>query len=359
MTDDRMPADYPDLFTFNKRSALPPSLQQALKGVGPCLKSGTVSLQQVAYLRDGFRTVCPSTMSHASSHIRQIAEIWEDTPYTPTILAIQKPLIRLGALRSSPFQQIRNMPDLAWLYLFHGSGYVREASLSSIKTAPLSAFEYAAIAYRLNDWVAQVRDAALDCAERVLGKADPAISAEFAFKSLDLIGSRRRMNAKAKEFLYSVVLKPDVLLSLRNRIMSDRTSFVGRTLRSLLPYSEFDDHLYITACQAVSPSARAIAVRTLLSGEAKWVVGYDMNHDFRRSPRFEVRPVSIEFDYEGLLSAAACDNASAVRKVAADMLIANRRKATARMDEIAGRLAVDRSAAVRSRIDYYLRQRNK
>ncbi|MBW8640007.1 hypothetical protein K1W69_22620 [Hoeflea sp. WL0058] len=359
MTDDRMPADYPDLFTYNKRSVLPPSLQQALKDVGPCLKSGTVSLRQVAYLRDRYRTVCPSTMYHASSHIRQIAEIWENTPYAPTIRAIQKPLIRLGALRSSPFQQIRNMPDLAWLYLFHGSGYVREASLSSIQTAPLSAFEYAAIAYRLNDWVAQVRDAALDCAERVLGKADPAIAAEFAFKSLDLIGSRGRMSAKAKDFIYSVILKPDVLLPLRNRILSERTSFVGRTFRSLLPHPEFDDHLQIIACQAVSPSARAIAMRTLLSGEAKWVVGYDMNHDFIRSPRFEVRPVSTEFGYEGLLSEAASDNASAVRKVAADMLIAHRHKTTTRMDEIAEVLSMDHNAAVRSRIDFYFRQGNK
>jgi hypothetical protein len=43
--------------------------------------------------------------------------------------------------------------DLAWLFLFHPSGYLRETALDHIITPPTSPFFLAALAWRLNDWV--------------------------------------------------------------------------------------------------------------------------------------------------------------------------------------------------------------
>ena len=58
--------------------------------------------------------------------------------------------------------------NFAWLFLFHPSGYIREAALDSIVTPPTSAFFFAALAWRLNDWAGPVRKAAERCAVRVM-----------------------------------------------------------------------------------------------------------------------------------------------------------------------------------------------
>jgi hypothetical protein len=44
-------------------------------------------------------------------------------------------------------------PDIAWLFLFHPSGYVRQAALDCISDPPNSPFYLAALVWRLNDWV--------------------------------------------------------------------------------------------------------------------------------------------------------------------------------------------------------------
>src|SRR5262245_20229256 len=70
--------------------------------------------------------------------------------------------------------------NLAWLFLFHPSGYLRLAALHRINTAPASPFFLAALAWRLNDWVPQVREAARLCAERELPLVDAQVAATAA-----------------------------------------------------------------------------------------------------------------------------------------------------------------------------------
>jgi hypothetical protein len=79
--------------------------------------------------------------------------------------------------------------NLAWLFLFHPSGYLRVAALHRINTAPASPFFLAALAWRLNDWVRQVREAARLCAERELPLVDAHVAATAA---LYLLGRRIR-----------------------------------------------------------------------------------------------------------------------------------------------------------------------
>ena len=70
--------------------------------------------------------------------------------------------------------------DYAWLFLFHPNGYVREAALDSLNNPPTSPFFFAALAWRLNDWVPAVRQAAQRCAERVLYRTAADVAATAA-----------------------------------------------------------------------------------------------------------------------------------------------------------------------------------
>jgi hypothetical protein len=59
-------------------------------------------------------------------------------------------------------------PIYAPVLMFNRSGYAREAALKAIKQLPDTPFFLAALVWRLNDWVAPVRRAAAQCANREL-----------------------------------------------------------------------------------------------------------------------------------------------------------------------------------------------
>ncbi len=93
----------------------------------------------------------------------------------------------LGRLFGSSNEQqlLRKRPDYAWLFLFHPNGYVREAALDCINNPPTSPFFFSALAWRLNDWVGPVRQAAERCAERVLHQTVADVAANAALYLLD------------------------------------------------------------------------------------------------------------------------------------------------------------------------------
>jgi hypothetical protein len=75
--------------------------------------------------------------------------------------------------KSSELEVLQRTPDLEYLFLFHGDGHLREAALKKMEGGAPNAFCFAAIAWRLNDWVPQVREAARNCALRVFPVTDP------------------------------------------------------------------------------------------------------------------------------------------------------------------------------------------
>jgi hypothetical protein len=74
---------------------------------------------------------------------------------------------------SNEQELLRKKSDYAWLFLFHPSGYIREAALDALNSPPTSPFFFSALAWRLNDWVQPVRQAAERCAKRVLHRTAP------------------------------------------------------------------------------------------------------------------------------------------------------------------------------------------
>jgi hypothetical protein len=263
--------------------------------------------------------------------------------------------------RSVPSEQelLKRNHDFAWLFLFHPSGYVREAALDYINDPPTSPFFFSALAWRLNDWVRPVRQAAERCAERVLRRTAADVAANAAIFLLDrhVVWGRWTNEAEALDRVFE---REDVMAGLASQLTQRSTGPLANCLRHALRYPAMDEHLPHLASDAIQPSVRALAYRCLISGKATWTTGYawtwiDKVYGVRRRvPKFETRDIQRSHPVADLVRAAVRDKSAFVRVVAADALIAARSSLPDEEALIAS-LAKDRSSAVRSRADFMLR----
>jgi hypothetical protein len=248
---------------------------------------------------------------------------------------------------------------LAWLFLFHPSGYRRVAALHRINTAPASPFFLAALAWRLNDWVPQVREAARLCAEREL----PLVDAEVAATAAPYLLGRRITWSRwtqEKDTLDQVFARRDVLEALVAQLLVGTTGPLAACLRHTLRFVDIDGHLIELARRARQPSVRALAYRCLIAGRVDWIVGFEwmwidkVYFLRRRIPKLGTRLIAQVEPAADLVREAAGDKSALVRKVAADALIAKQCQLPDQQTFVA-RLANDKSAAIRSRADFLLR----
>jgi hypothetical protein len=281
------------------------------------------------------------------------------TPGAPS-LQVQLLKYRLGLERvPSDKELLAANPNFAWLFLFHPSGYIREAALDTIVTPPTSAFFFAALAWRLNDWVRPVRQAAERCAARVRHRTTAEVTANAALYLLDrrLVWGRWADEATALDRAFE---RRDVIEALTVQLQELSTGPLAACLRHALRYPNVDEHLPAVAARAVQPSVRAVAYQCLTSGKATWSVGFewmwiDKVYGLRRRiPKLAMRDIRRSRPAAEFIREAAHDKSPFVRKVAADALIAARSQLP---DEAAliVHLAKDRSSAIRSRADFMLR----
>jgi hypothetical protein len=263
--------------------------------------------------------------------------------------------------RSVPSDQelLKRNHDYAWLFLFHPSGYVREAALDCISNPPTSPFFFSALAWRLNDWVGPVRKAAERCAARVLHQTAADVAANAALYLLDRRYAWGRWSDERK-VLDRVFERKDVIAVMVVHLLEHSTGPLSTSLRHALRYPNVDEHLPRLAAAAIQPSVRAVAYQCLISGKATWYVGsewmwIDKVYGLRRSvPKLATRELGRTRPAAELIREAAHDKSPFVRRVAADALIAARLQLP---DEevLIAHLANDRSPAIRSRADYMLR----
>ena len=249
--------------------------------------------------------------------------------------------------------------DYAWLFLFHPSGYVREAALDTVSDPPTSPFFFSALALRLNDWVPAVRRAAERCAERILHRTSADVAAKAALYLLDRRLAWGRWGDGPK-ILDSVFERKDVIAALAEYLQQQPTGPLATCLRHALRYPNVDDHLPCLAAAALQPSVRAVAYQCIISGKASWSVGFewawiDKVYGLRRRiPTLETRDVRRIRPAADLIREAVHDGSPFVRRVAADALIAARSQLP---DEgaLIAHLAKDSSPEIRSRADFMLR----
>lgn len=352
------PPEYSDLFTYRKRSVLPENVQTLARDLGASFQRKVVSAELVSAFRSALQNLPAESVPRGATEIGEIARINMGYGNGEPVGLGSRFLQDLGLRRMNGGTLLQEHPDLGWLLMFHGSGYVRQASMEALTTSPSCPFEVAAVVYRLNDWVGNVRAASSEYARKFLVAASAEAISESAFFLLPQVTLLNRWDDQALTVVHDSIYRREVLDEMREQFLAPRSGKVGQSLRLILHRADFDIHLEKLALDASLPTVRAIAAETLLMGRARWFVGYRrewVNKVYgitRRIGEFETRNVEIDFGVADVLRAAARDKSSLVRRIAADFLVSKREHLTAEMAEFSDALRNDKSSAVRSRIDF-------
>ena len=335
-----------------KRSVLPASFQPALRKLQLELLERGKGHGAVDELLASLSEIVPRDIARAATEIRREADFAK-------LIYVPRSFRRPFPAKKNEQQIMMQAPGMAYLYLFHYDGRVREAALRIIVVPPQSAFLFAAIVYRLNDWVEPVRRAAAACGRRVFPHVDPGIVAEAGMHFLTGRETWRRWNTEAT-VLDEALNRADVVDCIAERVLTRSTGHLSRILRYALRTHLMDRHLFGFFKYSAQPTVRAVALEALISGRATWRAGYEwqwVDKSFgvrRRVPIYEERPLRHSFPVGELITAGALDRSPVVRKVAADGLIANR-GALDRPEALATKFASDKSRAVRERGEFALR----
>jgi hypothetical protein len=326
-----------------RRSVLPPSLSAQLSALST-QRFRALPDSELQDVLAGFSELPAKLIVDASREMTDVV-----SPYEPSLLE---------QLRKSEQQLMKRSHDYAWFFLFHRSGYVREAALDAINAPPASAFFLSALAWRLNDWVGAVRRAAVRCAERVFPRISPEVGASAAPYLLDRRFVWARWSDEAK-VLDSVFGRRDVMAALAMRMQQQPGPFAS-CLRHALRYPEIDKHLPRLAIDAIQPSVRVAAYQCLMSGRATWPAGFvwtwiDKVYGQRRRVRtLESRDIQTTSPAADWIRRGIHDRSVLVRRVAADAMVGARAQLPD-ADSLVAVLATDRSSAIRSRANYMLR----
>jgi len=348
----RLP-QYPSLLTHRRSSVLPDELQRLIAELPEKIEQREPIADAVRTLIGMTAAVPPAAIAGAALEIPLLGQFHR-----------RLPLNRHHSRPASPAwvarEALDTTPDLAWLYLFHADGRLREAALHWISGPPPNAFLFAALAYRLNDWAEPVRIAAADCARRVFPGTAPVVVARAALHLLTQRWHWQRWGSEAA-VLDTALLRPDVLDQIAAIFRSEPAGALSRTMREALRSPHMDPYLPDLLKTAAQPALRAIALQSLVERRATWPAGFRQEWvdgslgRSRRVPAFEARPIEHSVPLAALLSDGAADRSAAVRKIAADALIAQP-EALAGQQDVVGRLLSDPSQAVRERMDFYMRR---
>jgi hypothetical protein len=352
--------DYPGQTTYRKRSVLPPKLQTDIVKLSKAIDSDRDVGANLSSYIIGIRELPADVIVRASAEIQTIGSLYRRSADAGDWLWHFKQLGRYVAIPEAEISVLARFPQLAELYVFHADGRLREAALRAWHDPPDNPFSFAAIVYRLNDWVHQVRDAACDCANRLFPNVSAGIIGEASFFLFTQTQHWGRWGVRGRHILGTALYRRDVMQVLADLLKGRRPGQVGAVLRQALSQPSLDDVLPMLAREAALPHVRAIAYETLIFRRAQWRVGYqyewiDKRYFLRRrTPKLERRPLDHRLDVEKLIVDAAQDRAVVVRKVAADGLIYLRNDLSSEMIQVGRLLLRDKASSVRSRSEFFL-----
>ncbi len=339
---------YTDLFTHRRQSVLPEYAQKAINNLGhievPCF--GEVG--EIEAYRAALDTLDPKLITQAGPQIRDIGGIhgWRETGY----------------LRSIFFGRLLRQPDgYGWFSQFHGDGFKREAAMNQLDGPPRSPFEFVSIVYRMNDWVPEVRAAALKYAENYFPRADCDVVGKAALFLLMHMQKLARWDARAVKCVEDTLYREDVGTFIKNQLLTQSEGGAARVLRSLAKRADFDPFIPELSANAKSASVRACATDFLLNGRAQWSSGYKrvwVNKALgvsRLIPDLRQRPLSISIQIPEIMDRASKDRSAHVRIIVASALIRQLVNPLEWHTKIAVRLKCDKNQSVASRMDFYFR----
>ena len=329
--------------TRRRETVLAPPLTDLLARIGAGLEAGKIDQLDVAAAVEMLCRLPAACVVRAEAQIVNDARLWPRTAsWTP-------PLLQSAKLLSET-------PGLEYVLLFHRDGYVREAALNKVNGPLPSPFAVAAIAWRLNDWVDEVRTAARACAERTfpLTAARTLADAQLALVARIARWGRWGPNVKIVQDAFA---RSDVKDTLRDVLLTTKATGAGTALRAALRSPGLDPYLPQLAQSARLAEVRGIALRALVTGGPAWRTGSDWkweNKPFGIKRWFAIvarREIAHGHSIEDIVRNGARDKSAGVRRAAADGLI-HHIATLACVSEIVQILANDPSPSVRQRIEY-------
>ncbi|HWD28249.1 MAG TPA: hypothetical protein VG387_13850 [Rhizomicrobium sp.] len=333
--------------TAARNLVLPDPLWQALGEFESAFRRDVIADAPIAQIVDGIAALPPDKLGRAAYEINRATDLsW----------------CAYGSPRPRAQAWLAREPSLAVLFLFHRNGFVRQAALGALPATAVTPFVFAGVARRLNDWVEQVRGAAVVCAARVFADLDAAIVAEAARHLVIVTRHWRRWDEGQAEVMGKAFSRPDVIARLAETIRTARSGPMGALLRLVLRWPAMDAHLLALSQEAFLPDVRAVASQILLEGRVRWSLGkrhqwIDKKYNqWIWIPVYDERPVARPLPPEELIARAARDRSPRVRRVAADALVAQH-ATLVDADAIIAQLIADENRSVRERADFVRRRR--
>lgn len=251
---------------------------------------------------------------------------------------------------------------LSWIDLVDGDGYVRERTLRTlIATAP-NGFFFTLAARRLNDWVAQVRNAARETVPEIARVTDHKYVADAICALLPAWSSWGRMDKSDSQTILEIIAIKGVAQELIDLLILSPIGPMPQVLGQILRTPILDGHLTDIAIHAVQPAVRAKAYRTLLLREATWVEGSrwrwtDMRYCEGHMEKIHgKRPLTNMPVLLDVLNAAASDRSSIVRAAASEALVREMSTPGIPALVLALRFAEDSSSPVAERGKFVLKK---
>lgn len=334
-------------------SILPQELTIALTRIGSRLEQQLSVEPEIVGVLALLNELPPDKLLRTESEIRAAASLYQWRRQAPLIARLFSPML-------TDLNQLKRVAGLEYLFVFHGDGYVREAALQKMNGELPSALMFAAVAWRLNDWAAPVRKAAVKCADRTFKQTSADKIAEAALSLLTREMSWGRWNEE-RSILEDAFARPDVVASVADVIATRRTGAMAKVLRHAMRADGFDTHLDRIARDAVQPAVRAIAVQSLIDGFVKWPDGWhyrwiDKSLGIRRREiTYRQRELTVSSQRDSMIIAGIADRATVVRNVALTALIRYRLD-TDEARNLARPLLLDRSKSVRERAGFILQE---
>ncbi|MDH7973621.1 hypothetical protein QH494_15625 [Sphingomonas sp. AR_OL41] len=333
-------------------SILPSELLAMLRRVGEKLADQQSIEDDYQGVVEGLCAISPTLLARAEAEIVDAAQLYRWRRATPIHARLFRPVI-------TDREQLADIAGLQFLFLFHRDGHIREAALRKVAEPVPAAFLFVALAWRLNDWVAEVRAAAADCATRVFPITAPDVIAEAAMVLLGRGGTWGRW-ASERHILEQTLERVDVAENLADIFATRTTGPAATALRHSLRSATMDRHLARLARTAIQPAVRALATQVLIEGVARWPNGWrwrwiDKSMGIRQAETaFESRSLTVPSDRLAEIMAGLNDRSAAVRNTAIVGLMRHR-EMIPNVRDLAAPLLKDRSRRVRERAEFLLK----
>ncbi|WGM38121.1 hypothetical protein AMEJIAPC_01022 [Caulobacter sp. NIBR1757] len=304
------------------------------------------------------------TINRVQDELRRVAQVgWSVWGYRRLTLIERLAQFFRGAAKDEQ-QLLRETPGLEVLFVFHSDGYLREAALERMDGPCQSPFDVAIVLYRLNDWVGPIRRAAVRCAQRRLPLTPVSHLAAAWVGLADRMHLWARVHEEQRAVLASLVERQEVRNAIAAWIDKERSGPVTAIFDQVLRLPAFEPCLQDWATGARRPQVRALALKTLLEGKARWVIGYrrhmiDKAYGvFRRIADMAERPLAVSPDRQALMVQGASDPSPIVRRIVAAALVRDR-NALPGWRQIADLLLMDRNPSVRERAEWVIAEMQK